>query len=381
MSTLLILSFWYNFDVFFYFPCNFILVKSSNQYIIKYTPMRNTFSQPIPIYGALVFFLAGGFLSFLMLRLQYRVVAPVSDAKAVATTADCEVTATRMGGYKFVRPLLYVDRACESPELNGVKEAIEKTIATYPEKDKLISASVFLRDFDHSNWISINDEAQYHPGSLYKIPVLFAWLHLVDQDPGLRSKTFLYEGVKDASLPEQHYIPGESLQKGQHYTLEDLLEMLIIHSDNQAQWLLNQHLPKGAIEQSFIDLGIGIPIPSAEDNRIRISARSFSSFMKALVNGSYLSLENSEYALTLLAKCSFEEGMVRGLPGGTNIAHKFGEADDQQTFELHETAIIYIKNRPYLLTILSKGTARTALPGLLGAVAHTTYDQISKLIK
>ena len=341
--------------------------------------MRKTLSQPVPIYGALVLFLVGGLLSFVIMRLQYRTPQSAVSEKSV-TAADCEITATRMGGYKFVRPLLYVDRACESPALNGVKAEIEKTIALYAQKAKVTSVSVFLRDFDHSNWVSINDEAQYHPGSLYKIPVLFAWLHLADKDPGLFSKTFLFDGIKDASLPTQNYIPGESLQVGQQYTLRALLEMLIVHSDNRAQWLLNQHLPKGAIEQSFIDLGIGIPMPSVEDNRIRISARSFSSFMKALVNGSYLSLQNSEYALTLLAKCSFEEGMVRGLPAGTNIAHKFGEADDEQTFELHETAIIYIKNRPYLLTVLSSGTERKALPGLLEAIAHTTYDQITKLI-
>jgi beta-lactamase class A len=342
--------------------------------------MRKTFTKSIPIYGAVVLFLAGGLLSFLIMRLQSRTAQPPISKKGIATSVDCEVMAMRMGGYKFVRPLLYVDKACESPELIGVKAEIEKTIALYAQKDKVTSVSVFLRDFDHSNWVSINDEALYYPGSLYKIPVLFAWLHRADKDPGLLSKTFLFDGIKNGTLPVQNYIPGKSLEKGKYYTLRDLLEIMIVHSDNQAQWLLNQNLPKGAIEQSFVDLGIGIPIPASEDNRIRISARQFSTFMKALVNGSYLSLENSEFALNLLSQCSFQEGMLRGLPAGTKVAHKFGEADNEQIFDLHETAIIYIKNRPYLLTILSRGTERKVLPGLLEAITRTTYNQITNLI-
>ena len=128
-------------------------------------------------------------------------------------------------------------------------------------------------------------------------------------------------------------------------------------------------------------MGIGVPIASEQDNRIHITARQFSTFMKALVNSSYLSQENSEFALSLLAQTEFKEGFINGLPRGTKVAHKFGEWDDQQQFELHESGIIYVKNRPYLLTIMSKGTERKALPGLLSAVTRTVYEQIGKAFK
>jgi beta-lactamase class A len=327
-------------------------------------------------------FLAGGLLSFVFTKQQFRnLIAEKPIHQSVSRSITCDVTSTRLGGFEYIRPLLYVDKSCESPDLISIKQEIEKTIALYDKNGLITNASVFLRDFDHSNWISIQDDVEYHPGSLFKIPMLFAWLHLVDKDPGLLNKSFLFEGVKDADLPVQNYVPGKSLEKGTRYTVKQLLALLIIHSDNQAQWLLTQNLPQGAKEQVFIDLGIGVPIASEEDNRIRITARQFSTFMKALVNSSYLSQENSEFALSLLAQTEFKAGFVKGLPEGTKVAHKFGEWDDQKQFELHESGIIYVKNRPFLLTIMSKGTERKALPGLLSAITRTVYEQIGKVIK
>lgn len=343
--------------------------------------MYKSLIRPVPFYGAMVFFLVGGLLSFVFLQKSYQKFRPAVAEKMSVQGPVCEVISTRLGGYEFVRPLLYVDKACESPDLIGIKAEIEKTIADYNKSGLVTSVSVFVRDFDHSNWISINDEGAYHPGSLYKIPVMFAWLHQADKDPALMHKKFLFEGVKNRSLPVQNYLPERTLKIGQSYTLTELLERMIVYSDNLSQWVLFDNLPKSAIEQALIDLGIGSPLPSTDENQILITAHSFSNFMKALVNGSYLSLEHSEYALSLLAKCDFKEGFVKGLPEGTKIAHKFGEVNDQKNFELHEMSVIYIKKRPYLLTVLSKGTDGKVLPGLLGAISHTMYEQISKLNK
>ena len=346
--------------------------------------MRSILTKSVPLYSAFLLFLMGGLLSFVLVQQQFKHSHSGADepiTQPISRSISCDVTSTRLGGFEYIRPLLFVDKSCESPDLINIKQEIEKTIALYDKNGLVTNASVFLRDFDHSNWISIHDEAEYHPGSLFKIPMLFAWLHLADKDPALLNKSFLFDGVKDANLPVQNYEPGKSLEKGKHYTVRQLLALLILHSDNQAHWLLTQNLPQGAKEQVFIDLGIGVPIASEQDNRIHITARQFSTFMKALVNSSYLSQENSEFALSLLAQTEFKEGFINGLPRGTKVAHKFGEWDDQQQFELHESGIIYVKNRPYLLTIMSKGTERKALPGLLSAVTRTVYEQIGKAFK
>lgn len=334
--------------------------------------------KPIPAYGAFVMFLSGAILTALLIPKSFNPNSTKKTVELAKASEACDVTSIRLRGFEYIRPLLYVESACESADLSTLKQEIENTL-TISKKNGLVErAAVYVRDFDHAQWISIGDQETFHPGSMFKIPMLFAWLHLADQNPEILNKSFLFEGVKGEEIPVQNYVSGTSLEKGRTYTVKQLLQQLIAYSDNEALWLLKKHLPDGVMEQTFVDLGIGIPIPSAEDNRIHVTAKEISTFMRVLLNSSYLNTEHSELALHMLAQSKFKEGFLAGLPSGIKLAHKFGEWDDGQTFELHETGIIYLKNRPFLITVMSQGAARNTLPGVLSAVTRTVYEQLIK---
>ncbi len=61
------------------------------------------------------------------------------------------------------------------------------------------------------------------------------------------------------------------------------------------------------------------------------------------------------------------------------IAHKFGESGTPIEMQLHESAIVYLKNKPYLLTVMTKGKDNKTLSKLIGEISAVTYKNMLNL--
>jgi beta-lactamase class A len=177
------------------------------------------------------------------------------------------------------------------------------------------------------------------------------------------------------TLPKQNYL-ASGIVSGKKYTVRQLLQYAVVDSDNNAHWLLHQKMPYADFNRVFQDLNLSVPLPDPRDSMLRISARDFSVFFRALYNASYLSPEMSVYALDLLTATKFKEGMSKGLPEGIKMAHKFGEFDNGVDFELHESGILYVKGKAYLITIMTLGKSRDKLPKVVASLTRTIYKTI-----
>ncbi len=178
-------------------------------------------------------------------------------------------------------------------------------------------------------------------------------------------------------LAKQYYTSNMIVQ-GKKYTVRELLRYMVSYSDNNAQQLLGKALKPTNFNHMFMDMGIGLPM---EENisQFSISPRDYSVFMKTLFNATYLGQAQSEFALSLMNDCTFKEGFVKGLPANTKVVHKFAEWDDTKSFELHESGLIYLHNKAYLLTIMTRGTTREKLPNVVASLTKTIYEQLGKL--
>ena len=58
---------------------------------------------------------------------------------------SCEVVAHRLEGYKFIKPLLYNSKTCESGNYHGLKVNIEDAIKNYQQSGRIDNASVYLK--------------------------------------------------------------------------------------------------------------------------------------------------------------------------------------------------------------------------------------------
>ena len=286
---------------------------------------------------------------------------------------NCATISVRLAGFNYINPLLYTEKECESPDLDNVKGEMINYIESEKAKGILSSASVYVRVFSKANWTSINADEMYHPASLNKVPILITYLHMAENSNNLLEQKLFFK-KHDSSLPVQ-YFTSKSLRPDQNYTIRELLHAMIAYSDNDATLLLLQHVNLDYYNRTFTDLGL--PKPSFEFDKFLISAKQYSLFFRILYNGTYLSDGASELGASLLSECNFKEGLLKKLPQGIKAAHKFGESGYNNTYELHESGIIYCGPNTYLITIMTKGKDWKTLSEIISNISNIAYNKIN----
>ena len=180
-------------------------------------------------------------------------------------------------------------------------------------------------------------------------------------------------------MPKGFPLPSynsKQIEVGKQYTVKELLEYMISYSNNNATYLLNNNLDLQAFKKAFTDLHL--IVPDVTDRMYTTTTKEYSTFFEVLYNAGYLSIENSEFAMRLLSKCDFTKGFVAGLPAGVPIVHKFGEWSDSKTIhELHETGIIYINQKAYIFSVMTRGEDVMKLPKVIATLTKSVYDNIS----
>lgn len=323
--------------------------------------------------------LLGSFFAGAASFLGYSYLSQKTSAPATAATTgpgkeNCNYNINRLSGYKYIQPLISAESDCQSQKLNDVRTQISDLIERDKASGVLASASVYLEDLSDDSWTEINQDEAFHPASLIKVVTLIAYLKMAETDPLLLDRE-VYCDKAAMKIPSQSYT-SKSIESGKKYKIRELLEYMMAYSDNYATNLLNQGLSIDVFMKVFTDFGL--PKPNLQDRGFEITNAAYSKFMKALFNGSYLTAAASEYATSLLCKCDFNKGIVSGIPPSTKIAHKFGESKFGEYHELHEAAIVYLDNKQYLLTVMTRGNDIEKLSSVIAEVSKLAYGRMAE---
>ena len=81
---------------------------------------------------------------------------------------------------------------------------------------KLSDVSLFFRDLNHGPTFGINENVQFVPASLLKLPILLVYLDLAEGDPEILKRQLVYKAVQ--LLIPQNFEPQETVQEGQPYS-------------------------------------------------------------------------------------------------------------------------------------------------------------------
>lgn len=327
-------------------------------------------AKKIPFFSLFVAAISGAIIAFVIFTYINREKA---DSSVVTETKNvpCNYNVVRYGNYKYIHPLLAAEPECESEKYAPVKNEINSYIESERQDGKLTDVSVYLRDFRQGEWMVISPTRRYEPGSLLKVSVLVTYLRMAENDPGLLNKELVYHSPKGFTFPVERY-RSDTVADGHKYKVKDLLRYMITNSDNRSTLFLENMMDTTVFKRGFSDLGMSEPHFQNEDYMLNV--KEYSTFMKALYNASYLSCASSEYANSLLTESTFREGLVRELPAAVKVAHKFGEAGDALTHELHETGIIYLDNNPYLLTVMTMGRDWDKQSLIISHISKMVYD-------
>lgn len=333
--------------------------------------MQNFFKKQIPFFYIIIF--SAFFCCLTYFAMQLNIDAKNAKSTALAeNVSSCGINTIRLNGYKLVKPLMFVDTDNEGSSLIATKQQIEQVIQNYTTLQGVTSAAVYLRDYSSNEWVSINENEKYDPGSLFKVPILMTYLKMNELSPGVLNKELLYN--QPFAINKEVAYKSKAIQLGNKYKVKELLKYMIEYSDNAATALLSNNMKTDVFIKLFTDFDLKAPVIDA--NQYQLSAHQYSYFIRAIYNASYLSVQDSEYAAELLTKCDFKDGILKGLPKNIEVAHKFGESGTPVDRQLHESAIVYLGGKSYLLTIMTKGKDIKVLSKMMGDISRLVYSNI-----
>ncbi len=283
----------------------------------------------------------------------------------------------RETGYRFVSPLLECSYNVPSRlrQMVGMREEVSIYIQNAQKRHEVQNVSFYYRDLHNGPWIGFNETDLYVPASLLKVPILIAVLKRAEHD-----KNFLKETVFFTESHSIHY-PGilgsQSLKPGRIYTIEALLEYMIVYSDNDAKDVLLYVIGDNVVEKILVEFGLTLENPNL--NGDFVSVIEYASFFRILYNATFLSREMSEKALEILSRVEYKGGISKNLPENIVVASKFGERGflDDDKKQLHDCGIVYLENRPYLLCIMTSGKDTNELNKVISDISEIIFRHVS----
>lgn len=283
--------------------------------------------------------------------------------------------------YTFIKPLLGVStQKSQNQKMDSLRQKIAQAAATLP-KNSLTRYSYYFRDLTTGEWTGINETDQYDPASMLKIVVALAVYKQDEVTPGFLSRNLVYTqdlANINAAFP---FAPPIALTVGRSYSIPFLLKEMLSDSDNAAKDLLLSSVDQAVIDRVYTDLLI--PKPN-DSNSVgyTISPADYTRFLRVLYYGTYdISWSNSNQLLQLLAKATFTNGLVAGVPNTVPVAHKYGEHvigtnKVERGIELSDCGIVYHPTSPYVICVMTEGTDPLVLSNFIAQASRLTYDEI-----
>lgn len=286
---------------------------------------------------------------------------------------------TREGGYSFINPLLSCDVSEDIPDPSyaNLQNDFQREADALEKNGNVKRISVYFRNMDYGNWTGIGQDELYAPASLMKVPVYIAYLHASEGHPEVLTKTYTLPTSDDNAA--EFFKPTSPLKTGATYTVQQLLDAMITQSDNNAAKVLTDNVPKADLADAFDVFGVE---SSADQSADSVSPSNYMRFFRILYNGSYLWKARSAAALDLLSKTTFDNGLVRGVPSGTTVAHKFGERTVQtadgtvEKRELSDCGIVYYPRSPYGICVMAEGDDLNTLADAISSMSQIAYSAV-----
>ncbi len=293
-----------------------------------------------------------------------------------STTPSDELKEIRASGYKFISPLLECEMGEGMNRLTGLNP-LQKDIDEFIEGEKnagtISDAAVYFRDLNNGPWFGVNEHAAFSPASLLKLPVMMAYYRKAEMQPELLEKKVRFDGK--TVLLEQTIEPTNSIKIGREYSIGDLIERMMIYSDNAALTVLEDNIEPALIDKITLDLGVETATNSTPEDFM--SVKGYSGLFRILYNASYLEKNLSEKALEVLSKTQFSNGIVAGVPKSISVSHKFGERELPGGInQLHDCGIIYHPNSPFLLCVMTRGKDFNYLAQTIAKISSITFHGI-----
>lgn len=283
--------------------------------------------------------------------------------------------------YLFINPLLECESSSFSSNItfDSLKDKLFAQIDKLKSAGQISSVSIYIRDLNNGPWLGINEKDNFSPASLIKVPLMIAYYKQAESNPDILKQNLEYLPTQDELT--QDILPSVTLTPTQLYTIEDLINNMIIYSDNEAYDLLLSNIDNQLLIDTYSNLGVDISKSFLDPSGNILSVKSYAAFFRILYNASYLNPEMSEKALSLLSRVQYQDALVKGINNpNIKISHKFGERTFTDTGEkqLHDCGIVYLPQKPHLICVMTRGNDFAKLSEAIAQISQTIYQNISQ---
>lgn len=235
------------------------------------------------------------------------------------------------------------------------------------------SISIYYEQINSGSNISVNKELHLFPASLSKLAQAILVARKVEESIFSWDKKIkiLKEDISSDSGSLYQRV-GE----GSEVSVGDLLKELLVDSDNTAQNVFRRFLSV----TDYLNFQELTGLQDLYNENGFISAKEYTRLLRVLYTSSYLDPENSEKILEYMSQSTFKDYLSQGIPNDIKFAHKYGENIQYNIFA--DSGIVYIPDRPYMLTVIIKGKdsspeTRLWAVNLMKEISEKAYD-ISK---
>jgi len=285
--------------------------------------------------------------------------------------------------YPLVNPIIGFDvNESKKERYLELKEKISFYIKNQKKDEAVQMISFYFRNLQSGQWVGINENEEFNPASLLKVPIMMLYFKFAETDPKILEQKLKFTDEDLAKLNGNARTDLETtLQKNVFYSVDELIREMIVHSDNIARTLLSSNITKDPIREIFTDFGIKI-----QNSNYQISAKNYSLLFRTLYNATFLNRAMSQKALELLTEVDYANGLRADLPSSVKIAQKFGRYFETDAFgkfkfgEIHDCGIVYYSlEQPYLLCVMTRGvTEESKLESIIKDISKLTYEFIEK---
>lgn len=208
------------------------------------------------------------------------------------------------------------------------------------------SVSIYIEFLNTGANISINQDNYILPASLTKVPLALAVMKKIEHGEwSLDSELVLMPGDANAFSGDGED-PLSEFPVGTRFTVDTLLQELLINSDNTAYYILLRNLHQDDLK--LVIQAIGLENLFTQDGKI--SAKEYSRLLRSLYTASFLTRVNSQYILSTLDNATFAQFLKSGVPEEIPFPHKYGEDDSVRVYS--DSGIVYVPNRPFIISVM-----------------------------
>lgn len=235
----------------------------------------------------------------------------------------------------------------ESQDMTQLKRQMD----IWLEGGRRQKAAVGVIDLNSGDVMFENGGKRYNPASVIKLAVMVAVFDCIENGRfGLNTLVTLQRNDKIPGAGALYYLPA-----GGQYSVQKLMDTMIIDSDNTAtRMLINlvgiQTLNRVIRDAGMMDTVVGTSNLLEAEGKNYSTVADISSLLYKIASRKIVSPWACDQMLAILCRQKSKWGLPHLLPADIVVAHKTGSLN----LTRHDAGIVYLPSGPYVITVFTQ---------------------------